>query len=133
MDKVKVYKIKSLRNNYFYITSDIFVVLFSTPPLFVLIISSLDIHIKIFLGSSIVALFYFLIKQNFRGRPTYLYILDLLKYLFKNKKYIFLYNIFEVDLQESLIPESMIPKIKVQYLKFLNNKISFKGAGPKES
>ncbi len=119
MDKVKVYKIKSLRNNYFSLTSDIFVVLFSAPPILFLVVSSLDIHIKIFLGSSIIAIFYFLIKQNYRGRPTYILILDSIKYLFKDKKYIFSYNIFEVELQEAELPE-----VRLQESKFLGIKRS---------
>jgi hypothetical protein len=121
MDKVKVYKIKSLRNNYFLLTSDIFIVVFSTPPMLFIIVSSLDIHIKIFLCSAIVALFYFLIKQNYKGRPTYLYILDLFKYLFKNKKYIFSYNVLEIDARSENHSQ-----IGVKYLHFLKRKTNFK-------
>ncbi|MCL4392615.1 hypothetical protein M1145_00530 [Patescibacteria group bacterium] len=98
MDSTKVYKLRSLNFNMFYITEDIVIIVLSAIPISFILLSSIQINIKIFISSSIAVFFYFLIKQKYKGDKIYKILYFMILYFLRQKKYIYIPDSLKIEI-----------------------------------
>lgn len=90
MENIKIYKLRSLKFNMFYITEDVVIVILSGIPISLIFLSGLNINIKIFISSSIAVFFYFSIKQKYNGVKIYKILYFAIAFFLRKKKYIYI-------------------------------------------
>ncbi len=101
MKKVKVLKFKSLKNNYIILSYDFYWITLSIVINILLILFiHINLKLKVFFISFILASMYFLFKQNFKGRLIIIWFFDLIKFFFRDKKFSFMFHYFSIPYEE---------------------------------
>ena len=97
MESIKVYKLRNLNFNMFYITEDIMIIVLSMIPISFIIFLNFQINIKIFICSFIVVFFYFLIKQKYQGIKIYRILYYILLFFLRKRRYIYIPDTIKIE------------------------------------